>query len=223
MITIGGQRDLNAHVLNSMYEFRHAAFVRRLGWSLPLLDGVERDQYDNDSAVYFIVRDDSDHVTACARLLPTTAPYMLSDLFAELLGTEPTPRDPAIWELSRFATSVRKSGAGRILSLSEPTLDLLKTVFRFSQTHMVKQLLLVTSIAIERLLLRATFNVHRAAPPVRMPDGLFVALFIDVPDSAARTASDCDRAAVLLDTEHSRTTSSEATGRVYEDSLCRSI
>ncbi len=184
MITVGGRHELAPHLVSSMHEFRHEIFVGRLGWSLPLLDGVERDQYDNEQAVYFVDRDAGGNITACARLLPTTTSYMLPDLFTELLGGRRPPRDPAVWELSRFAASVRKSREGRILSLSQPTLDLLEAVCEFARQHAAKRLLLVTSIASERLLLRAGFDVHRLAAPMEMPEGLCVALYIEVPADA---------------------------------------
>jgi acyl homoserine lactone synthase len=181
MIAIGGRKDLDPKVVSSMHELRHETFVRRLNWSLPLLEGLEQDQYDSDDAVYFVVHDVHESVTACARLLPTTAPYMLPDLFAELLGGRPPPRDRATWELSRFAARVRESREGRVLSLSQPTLNLLDSILRFARNNAVKRLVLVTSIALERLLLRTALDVHRLASPARMPDGLIVALFIEVP------------------------------------------
>lgn len=188
MLSVGGKGELGPAVVRSMHRFRHDTFVGRLRWSLPLLDGVEQDQFDTEDAVYFVVHDAHEDVTACARLLPTVRPYMLPELFAEWLGGRPPPRDPAVWELSRFATSVRKSGEGRVLSLSGPTLNLLDAVFRFSRDNAVGKLLLVTSIAIERLLLRESLDVHRLGPPVRMPDGLSVALVIEVPDGVHTTA-----------------------------------
>jgi N-acyl-L-homoserine lactone synthetase len=191
MITIGARNELALQVVRSMHEFRHAIFVRRLRWSLPMLGGLECDQYDNEQAVYFIVRDDEGRTTACARLLPTTAGYMLPEVFPELLGGQPAPRDRAIWELSRFATSVRQTHEGRVLSLSQPTLDLLQAVTEFARQNAVKRLLLVTSVAIERLLLRAALDVHRLGAPVRMSSGLAIALFIEVPAvPAAATGSD---------------------------------
>ncbi len=193
MITVGARNELAPHIVSSMHEFRHEIFVGRLGWSLPLLDGVERDQYDNEQTVYFVDRDEGGNITACARLLPTTTPYMLPDLFSALLGGVRAPRDPAVWELSRFATSVRKSREGRILSLSQPTLDLLEAVSEFARRHAAKRLLLVTSIASERLLLRAGFDVHRVAAPVQMPEGLCVALYIEVPAAPAAAGRDVSR------------------------------
>jgi acyl homoserine lactone synthase len=186
MITIGARRELSRDIVDSMHDFRHEIFVRRLKWSLPLVDGVERDEFDNEDAVYFIVRDTDEQITACARLLPTTGPYLMSERFTELLGGKPAPSDSVVWELSRFATNVRKTGEGRVLSLSQPTLDLLDAVIRFAQRRGVRQLALVTSIPIERLLLRAGFDVHRFAAPARMRDGLYVALFIELPAPEAR-------------------------------------
>lgn len=179
MITIGGRHELSADIVSSMHQFRHEIFVRRLGWSLPMLEGIERDEYDNDNTIYFVVQDALGEVTACTRLLPTITPCMLHDLFGELLGGNPPPRDPLIWELSRFATNVRKSGDGRSLALSEPTLQLLRAVLRFVRRQGVERLVLVTSVAIERLLIRSGFAVHRVASPCRTPDGLLVALFVD--------------------------------------------
>jgi acyl homoserine lactone synthase len=181
MISIGGRRELSPEMVDSMHDFRHEIFVRRLGWSLPLMNGVERDEFDNEAAVYFIVRDTDEQITACARLLPTTGQYLMSECFQELLGGRAAPHDPGVWELSRFATNVRKTGEGRVLSLSQPTMDLLHAVMRYARRCGARQLALVTSIPIERLLLRAGFDVHRFAAPVRMRDGVYVALFIELP------------------------------------------
>jgi acyl homoserine lactone synthase len=181
IITIASQSELAPETRSSMHEFRYDTFVRRLGWSLPLIDGVERDQYDNDNSVYFLVRDVSNNITACARMLPTVVPYMLEEVFPGLLGDHPAPHDPAVWELSRFAANLRRSGEGRALSLSQPTLDLLESVLEYGRGHGVKRVALVASIGIERLLLRAGFDVHRFGRPAPTENGLIVALYIEVP------------------------------------------
>lgn len=163
-----------------MHEFRHEVFVRRLKWSLPLVNGIERDQYDTLSTKYVVIRDDTDRVTACARLLPTTEAYMLPDLFPQLLGGRVTPRDPSVWELSRFATSVRETREGRILSLSQPTLDFLDLIFAFARANNIERLIFVTSVGIERLMLRAGLPVHRIGPPAIAEGQRSVALFIEI-------------------------------------------
>jgi len=166
-----------------MHSFRHEVFVKRLKWSLPLINGVERDQYDTPEAKYVVISDGADRVTACARLLPTTGSYMLPELFPQLLGEDPVPRDPAIWELSRFATSVRETREGRVLSLSKPTLELLDLIFNFARQHGIARLVFVTYVQVERLMLRAGIPVHRIAAPALIDGGLSVALFIEVAQS----------------------------------------
>lgn len=180
MITIGQGSELDVQSLIAMHEFRREIFVRRLGWSLPLVGGNERDEYDRPETLYWLVRDALGNPTACARLLPTTGRYMLPELFPQLLGGREAPRDPAIWELSRFAVDLRNSGAGRVLSLSAPTLELLSSVLAYVGQRGGRRLLLVTSIGIERLMLRAGLEVHRWAAPAAVNGELCVALAIEV-------------------------------------------
>lgn len=184
-ITIGNCRQLSTRILDLMHEFRHEVFVRRLKWSLPVVNGVERDEYDTSSARYVVLSDDSERITACARLLPTTERYMLPELFPQLLGGHEIPRAANIWELSRFATSVRETGEGRILSLSKPTIDFLDLVIDCAQRHNVGRLIFVTSVGIERLMLRAGVPVHRIGPPALVDGQLTVALFIEVKKETA--------------------------------------
>lgn len=192
MITIGRRLDLAPEVVSSMHELRHEIFVRRLGWSLPLIDGIERDEYDHQDAMYVVARDVDGNITACARLIPTVSRCMLTDLFSELLGDQSPPNDPSIWELSRFTSTV-KTGEGRVISLSQPTLDLLGAILAYAGRHAVRRLVLVTSIAIERLLLRAGFDVHRVAAPARIDERLCVALYIEVPGEGAGRGDCVDR------------------------------
>jgi acyl homoserine lactone synthase len=179
-VAMGSCGQLSTRVLQLMHEFRHEVFVSRLKWSLPLVNGIERDRYDTSNAKYVIVSESPDRVTACARLLPTTEAYPLPDLFPSLLGGREIPRDPGVWELSRFATSVRETREGRILSLSKPTLDLLEVIFNFARQHNMERLIFVTSVSIERLMLRAGVPVHRVAPPAIVEGQLSVALYIEI-------------------------------------------
>lgn len=188
-VAIAKRHELSSSALNSLHAFRRGVFVDRLRWELPLPEGVERDQFDRQDTVYLTAYDAHNTVTACARLLPTlNGAYMLPELFPELLGGRRAPRDASLWELSRFATSVRASGEGRVLSLSQFTLDVLGCIFGFAIQHDIKRLVLVTSIGIERLMLRADLQVHRLAPPAQCRGGLHVALFIEVPKPASERA-----------------------------------
>ena len=180
LVAMGSRRQLGTHVMNLLHALRQEVFVKRLKRSLPIVNGVERDQYDTADAKYVVVSDGPDRVKACARLLPTTAAYMLQDLHPQLLGGSAPPRDPAIWELSRFAPSVRATREGRVLSLSKSTLELLDLIFGFARRHNASRLIFVSSVQMERLLLRAGIPVHRMAAPAAVNGALSVALFIEI-------------------------------------------
>jgi N-acyl-L-homoserine lactone synthetase len=89
-------------VMRAMFEARKRVFVDLLGWDLPVLaDRFEIDQYDDAHARYLILADGGQNHLASTRLLPTTRPHILSDLFAELCAA-PAPTGPGTWEITRF-------------------------------------------------------------------------------------------------------------------------
>jgi acyl-homoserine lactone synthase len=89
-------------VMRAMFEARKRVFVDLLGWDLPVLaDRFEIDQYDDQHARYLILADTDQNHLASARLLPTTRPHILSDLFPELCDA-PAPTGPDTWEITRF-------------------------------------------------------------------------------------------------------------------------
>lgn len=89
-------------VMRAMFEARKRVFVDLLGWDLPVLAGrYEIDQYDDPHARYLILADTGQNHLASARLLPTTRPHILGDLFAGLCDAPP-PIGPGTWEITRF-------------------------------------------------------------------------------------------------------------------------
>lgn len=89
-------------VMRAMFEARKRVFVDLLGWDLPVLAGrYEIDRYDDPRARYLILADTDQNHLASARLLPTTRPHILADLFAELCDAPP-PTGPSTWEITRF-------------------------------------------------------------------------------------------------------------------------
>ncbi len=95
----GLPKDLYSKVAN----YRHKVFVEQLGWELQTQDGMELDQFDRHDTVYVVAQDDKGHISGCARLLPTTRPYLLLEVFPQLLNGLLPPNSPEVWELSRFA------------------------------------------------------------------------------------------------------------------------
>ncbi|UYY57156.1 acyl-homoserine-lactone synthase [Sphingomonas sp. S2-65] len=89
-------------VMRAMFEARKRVFVDLLGWDLPVLAGrYEIDQFDDVHARYLILADTDQSHLASARLLPTTRPHILGDLFAGLCDEAP-PTGPDTYEITRF-------------------------------------------------------------------------------------------------------------------------
>ncbi|WP_408335810.1 acyl-homoserine-lactone synthase [Paraburkholderia agricolaris] len=92
--------------IERLAQYRYKVFVDHLGWSLPLTSHdkqMEWDEFDNEDTQYIIARDSRGRICGCARLLPTTKPHLLSDVFQKLVARGPRC-DSAVWELSRFST-----------------------------------------------------------------------------------------------------------------------
>src|SRR5438105_6341931 len=102
-ITVGARESLPRHVVDDLACYRHRVFIERLGWQLQAKGGLEVDQFDRPDTVYVIARGAHDKVIGCARLLPTLRPYLLAEVFPQLLHGLPAPCAPDVWELSRFA------------------------------------------------------------------------------------------------------------------------
>lgn len=95
-------RGVPDHVLRAMFVARKRVFVDLLKWDVPVLDGrFEIDQFDDDRAIYLVLSDHSGAHLGSARLLPTTRPHILGNLFA-CLCEGITPRGDDIYEITRF-------------------------------------------------------------------------------------------------------------------------
>ena len=104
----GGQDAL----LRSMFAARKKVFVDLLTWDVPVLDGrFEVDQFDDEQATYVIVGSADGRHLGSARLLATTRPHILGDLYPQLCAG-PVPRGPDVFEITRFCLG-RGQGAAR--------------------------------------------------------------------------------------------------------------
>lgn len=169
--TIGNTASLPRTMVEDLERYRHRVFVQTLGWELQCGDEFETDQFDRDDTVYVIAQDEFGEINGCARLLPTTRPYLLGEVFPELLGELSVPCSPDIWELSRFAAMDFSAGSDMAPAqargqVSSPiAVGLLKAARDCASQHGAKRLLTVSPVGVERLLRKAGFDAHRVAPP----------------------------------------------------------
>ena len=80
-----GDRILDADALKKMYILRHTVFHDRLGWDVLSDRGMEHDFFDVLNPIYVLVKGAGDEIQGCSRLLPTMGPYMLKDVFPQLV------------------------------------------------------------------------------------------------------------------------------------------
>jgi len=97
----------NAHeysnLLDDMFRLRARVFRDRLRWDVQVADEKERDKYDDEGPVYIIYADDESlKVKGSLRLLPTTGPTVLADIFSDTLPDAVHLSAPTIWECTRF-------------------------------------------------------------------------------------------------------------------------
>ena len=121
---VGSTSDLPRQWIHELAQYRHRVFVERLGWQLQGEPGIEFDAFDRPDTVYVIARGEHGRIVGCSRLLPTTAPYLLSHVFPELLEGCPPPGSPQIWELSRFAALKELPGIYRALHVNHPLVEI---------------------------------------------------------------------------------------------------
>lgn len=98
----GAHLDRFPDLAHGMFRDRATQFRDRLGWDVTVDSaGEERDQYDPLNPLYVIWEPVPGVHGGSMRLLPTTGPAMINDVFAHLLPGGQL-RDDRIWECTRF-------------------------------------------------------------------------------------------------------------------------
>jgi acyl homoserine lactone synthase len=108
----------NAHkysdLMDEMFRLRARVFHDRLKWDVQVADGMERDKYDELGPVYLVSTDDAARkVKGSLRLLPTTGPTLLADIFSDTCPAAVQLSAPTIWECTRFCLDENLLGRGR--------------------------------------------------------------------------------------------------------------
>lgn len=162
---------LEKDLLDQMFIERAEAFKVRRDWSVTVQDGREYDQFDDMDPLYVVVSSDAGKLQASMRILPTSGPHMLSDVFPEVMGEGEFVRNPLVWELSRL--SVVKSNA--MIShhgVNLSTYQLLDACFQVAYDSGISHLIGVYDVFVQRILRRAGYKFDQIGPVVRYDRGL---------------------------------------------------
>jgi acyl-homoserine lactone synthase len=102
-IVTSANRDLYGDALEQSFRLRHHVYIRELKWRglKARDDGREIDQFDTPAAVHLLYIEGG-KVYGGTRLVPTTEPHLLSEVFAHFAVIRGVPRAPDIAEWTRF-------------------------------------------------------------------------------------------------------------------------
>lgn len=143
-------------VLDEMHKLRARVFGDRLGWDVNIVDGRERDHFDDLHPAHVVSINDEGNVVGCMRLLQTTGPHMLSDVFHSILDGEAPIRSAQVWEATRFCVDTKKLGRGRgVNSVSYVTSEVMIGSFEYAKTAGVLDSIAVIDPVMNRVLQRS--------------------------------------------------------------------
>ena len=168
--------------LSAMHRARKHIFVDTLGWQLPIHNGEEIDQYDTDDTTYLLAHSPQVTPIASARLLPTTVPHLMCDLFAHTCEGG-APHGDHIWEASRFCPSPALSRRERIAALWPIFCGILETALLFD----IAQIIFTANAALLPLALKCGWHARVLGPT-----------FADGADTVTAVRVDVDRAGLRL-------------------------
>lgn len=151
---------LNRHrfgsVLDDMYKLRARVFKDRMGWDVTVRNGREFDLFDDLDPAYLVALDDAYHVVGCNRMLQTTGPHMLADVFQDILCGEPPLRSATVWENTRFCIDtdrIKRTADGR--SVSYTACELMAGIAEYAYDSGISDVISVVDPAMDRILKRS--------------------------------------------------------------------
>src|SRR5580704_8389817 len=180
MIRIVTKDNADRHVgqLHQMHRIRKAVFRDRLGWDVTVRGEFEIDEYDALGPSYLLSIDRHVAVNGCVRLLPTTGPNMLRDIFPSFVTSAAVPHGERVWEASRFAVSGNTTAAEA--GLSQTTYELLIGVLKFGLSKGITMIACVVDVRMERILRRAGWQLDRLGPAQRIGNTIAMAGQLEV-------------------------------------------
>jgi N-acyl-L-homoserine lactone synthetase len=106
--------DKYLHLLDQMFRLRARVFRDKMGWNVNVVDGMERDLYDDLDPAYMLYTDEEETIVkGSLRLLPTTGRTLISDVFSDTVPDAAFLSAPEIWECTRlcFDTDLLRAGS----------------------------------------------------------------------------------------------------------------
>ncbi len=157
IIALNSEAQRSSQVLfDQMFRQRAITFKERLGWNVTVKNGWETDSFDELDPLYVMsVTPDRGQLLGSARLLPTSGPHMMSEIFGAHFEPEATLRTPLIWEITRFCIDEDAKTTSTPSGLSFATLELLAGICELGMANGISHVTAVFDPLMGRVYRRA--------------------------------------------------------------------
>lgn len=164
----GSQRTQFPREIAQMHEIRKRTFHDRLNWQVRTLRSWEIDEFDALDPLYLISIGPNDNVRGALRLLPTTGPNMLADVFPELLPDGMRIESATVWESSRFSVDQEAAAERSENLLNRTTGELLIGIVEVGLIAGLTEVVSVYDAMFARILKRANCPAELIGKPARI-------------------------------------------------------
>ena len=177
------EQDKEPELIDEMFRMRAEVFSGRLSWDVTVENGREIDRFDAEDPLYLLSLDEwTGQLRGAVRLLPTTGPNMLRDVFSVLMPGRAV-ESPLIWESSRFAVNPRilevKDRAEANHTVNRTTVELLCGMVETAQQAGIEHIVSVFDARMARIFRSIDCRFEQLGTPARIGKtmtyaGLFV-------------------------------------------------
>ncbi len=186
----GVDRHLHPALFEQMFRMRAAVFADRLGWDVTVVDGREVDQFDAEDPLYLLCVDEvTEQLRGAVRLLPTTGPNMLRDVFSVLVPNGMV-ESPLIWESSRFAINPALGGGAARYDANQvvncTTIELLCGLVEAAQLAGVEHIVSVFDARMARIFRTIDCPYDVVGSPTRVGRTMTYAGLFEISDAMRR-------------------------------------
>ncbi|MCB1445345.1 MAG: GNAT family N-acetyltransferase [Rhizobiaceae bacterium] len=151
-------------LMEKVWQFRHVQFVERLGWTeLSSRDGREIDRFDTEDAIHLIA-EKAGKVVGYTRLLRTSGPHLLSDVYPQIMQGGAWPRAADIYEWTRC---ISDADAGRFGDVQASHL-LITGVLEFCLVAGIRGMIVETHPKLVTWMLETGYKVETLHTPQNM-------------------------------------------------------
>ena len=167
-------------IMDQMFQLRSRVFKERLNWDVSVIEGREIDHFDTHDPLYIVsIDENTGRVNGSLRLMHTTGPNMLRDVFSELLPSGEIVESPLIWESSRFCIDplVSEAKAGRVNRI---TAELLCGIIEIGMQVGLEFIVSVYDARMARVFQRANCPAEIIGTPKRIGKVLTYAGLFDI-------------------------------------------